>query len=248
MVWSTMADPPGEGPDPEAMYGPTSAWQGQDVERPQAPASTDSAPQDPPAPRQITIDQDALNALDRRYNAALADFASSMKKDLLEALDQKLVATFNTQAALNSPTQPAVDGQAQPSPTPASGPNLEALATAVMPIVNMIAQRFLKIPAAEAPAGILQTRFKEVADVVTMVNQTFMANHDESMRTGMKLTADAFTYAYKATGNVPDGAAFNASIGPPAANPPAAPSGSLSRTTFDIESEASRIAAKITTK
>ena len=229
--------------DPEKIYGPTDAWQGGEPSSEPAPAVVD-AQQPPPAARQI--DQELVNYMDRRYNAALAEFATKLQKDLLEAMDQKLVATLNTQAALNSPTPQPTDGPATapaPGPTLPSTANLEALATAVMPIINMIASRFLKVPAAEAPAGILQARFKEVADVVTMVNSTFMANHDESMRTGMKLTADAFTYAYKATGNVPDGAVFNAAVTAPTPLTPAAPGG-LSRT-VDVDAEGARIGAKI---
>ena len=230
--------------DPEKVYGPTDAWQGHGPTETEPPAAADQ-----PQPATGHIDQELVNYMDRRYNAALAEFATKLQKDLLEAMDQKLVATLNTQAALNAPTPQPTDGpatQPAPGPTLPSTANLEALATAVMPIVNMIAAKFLKVAPAEAPAGILQARFKEVADVVTMVNSTFMANHDESMRTGMRLTADAFTYAYKATGQVPDGAAFNAAI-TPAANPPAGPAGQLSRTkTVDLDAEFARIAAKIT--
>lgn len=225
--------------DPEEIYGPTEAWQnGADT----PPAATMDADQ-PPPPARPAIDQELVNYMDRRYNAALGEFASKLTKDLLETFDQKLVAALNTQAALNVPPAAAAPTEGTPGLPNMAG--LESLATAAMPIINMIAAKFLKVPEAAAPAGILQARFKEVADVVTMVNSTFMANHDESMRTGMRLTADAFTYAYKATGNVPDGSKFNAALTPDApVATPAVPT--LSRRTVDVEAEAARIAAKLT--
>ncbi|MCH8989864.1 MAG: hypothetical protein IIA92_13800 [Chloroflexi bacterium] len=241
-----------QGDDPEKQYGPTSSWQdlhlgGPDQDQGAAPRSSDFSPTEHPAPPQtVKVDQDLVNALDRRYNVALADFATGLKRDLLELMDQKLVATLNTQAALASTTDPA---PAPANGAPAAPPiSFEALATAAMPIINMIAAKFIGAPAADSTAGLLTAKFKEVADVVTMVNTTFMGNHDESVRMGMRMASDAYTFAYKATGKVPDAAAFNASLGPGSQPAGGVPAGGLSRGTFDFGAEATRIAAELASK
>ena len=116
-----------------------------------------------------------------------------------------------------------------------------------MPIINMIAAKFLGAPPAEAAAGMLTAKFKEVADVVTMVNTTFMGNHDVSVRMGMRMASDAYTYAYKATGVVPESSAFNEALSPVSTPPYGAPAG-LSRRTFDFKADAIRIADKLGAK
>ena len=241
-----MAQPPFSD-DPEKLYGPTSAWEGLHLgaQGHDPPPVDQTPPADQAPPAKVQVDPELLQLLDRRYNEALADFATKLQANMLEKLDQKLVAAFNTQAALNSPAaQTGPNPAAAPTPAVPSGPSMEAMATAAMPIINMIAAKFLGAPPAEAAAGMLTAKFKEVADVVTMVNTTFMGNHDESVRMGMRMASDAYTFAYKATGVVPEAAAFNASLTPVTAPADGAPAG-LSSRTFDFAAEAARIAGKL---
>lgn len=208
------------------------------------PAGFQVTEDQPPAVEQ---DQDLSSQLSREMNAMLLQFQARLLPQLEKAMDQKIAGAIDGLTKVLAGAQSQSNGHSEVLPPAAEKTPAEKLIDVVLQLAPAVLAKFT---GGGAPAGGLaafEAQFSQMANVLNVAKGTFVDSHMESLRHGMKLTADAYTYAFKATGVVPDSSAFNSQVdGPgPVATPESEPV-MAGRRGVDVDAIAKSMRGKLT--
>ena len=241
-------DPQGqdpEGPDPAAyqQFG-SQDWPG-DIAAGQDPgAGAEGEPglatHPNPADSRHQMPEDPTAELNRQMNAMLTEFTARLVPNItkmveakMEEMDKRVAGAIAQLSGILTSSGNNGNGNHQDQVQVQDGDGREGwerILEGLMPVVNIIANKFGGGGAAGAGslAGFEQ-QFAVMSNLMNIAKGTLIDTHMESVRTGMKMTADAYTWAFKAGGQVPDNTQFNAMVDgtpgapAPAADPAAAP-------------------------
>lgn len=182
--------------DPQDVYGPDSE-----------PAPAPAAETEPSLSDQLS----------EQINKVLDQYTRRLIPQLAEVMDKKIAAAINGLTAVGA----GQNGHAQREELPVYEPEVQAApGDKLVELLLQLAPAFLtKLMGGGAGQGNalggFEAQLTQYANMMNIAKGTFVDTHMDSMRTGMKLTADAYTYAYKATGVVPDNVGFNAQVDSP---------------------------------
>ena len=198
---------------PEEIYGPETGG-----------SATEANPADFRHPTPPTSAEQLIAELGNQFsaqlNAKLDEFTNRIMPQIGNVVDRRIAAAIDRMAQVGVGPPPNGHANAQGLPPPAAEQPAETPGDKLVGILLELAPALLNKlmgggAAAAGPIAGFEAQFTTMSNLMNIAKGTFVDTHMESMRTGMKMTADAYTYAYKATGVVPDSAAFNTQVDGP---------------------------------
>ena len=202
--------------------------------------------QEPGVAREPNPEPSLSDQLSEQINKVLDQYTKRLVPQLAEVMDKKIAAAINGLTAAAGQNGYA-HRQELPDqePAPAGGTG-DVLISALIQAAPAIISKVLGLGGGQGNVlGGFEAQLTQYANMMNIAKGTFVDTHMESMRTGMKLTADAYTYAYKATGVVPDNVGFNAQVGGPEDISPTPEPAMARRRQVDVDAIAKGLVPKL---